>query len=137
MRRDMTGIAGPLLMLTALGHALVGALLFSEPLGAIVREGAINTIQPPGVAAEPHYDRIAAFWFLLFSPVLFLFGQMINHAVSRGDPGSIRLVGYYLIGIGALGAAILPVSGNWLLLPLGAIALMAARAVELRGAEGS
>ena len=71
MRRDMTGIAGPLLMLTAVGHALVGALLFSEPLGAMLREGLINTIQPPGVAAEPHYDRIAAFWFLLFSPVLF------------------------------------------------------------------
>ena len=130
MRRDLAGVAGPLMMITAVGHAAVGVALFSEPLGAMVAEGVINTIQPPVVSAQPHFDRIAAFWFLLFTPVLFLFGQTINHAVSRRDAGSIRLIGWYLIGIGAVGAAILPVSGNWLLLPLGVIALKTARAVE-------
>ncbi len=117
------------MMVTAIGHAVVGAILFSEPLSAIAREGVINSIQPPMYSAQPHFDRIAAFWFLLFSPVLFLFGQIINHAVSHRDASSLRLIGWYLVGIGIVGAAILPVSGNWLLLPLGAIVLKAAREV--------
>ena len=125
----LSGVAGPLLMVTAVGHALVGAILFSEPLSAIVSAGVINSIRPPMYSGQPHFDRIAAFWFLLFSPVLFLFGQIINHAVSHRDVGSLRLIGWYLVGIGIVGAAILPVSGNWLLLPLGAIVLKAAREV--------
>ena len=131
MRKGMSGVAGPLMMVTAAGHALVGAILFAEPLSAIASEGVINSIQPPMYSAQPHFDRIAAFWFLLFSPVLFLFGQIINHAVSQRDTRSLRLVGWYLVGIGIVGAAILPVSGNWLLLPLGAIVLQAAREVTI------
>ena len=122
-------MAGPLLTVTAVGHALVGAILFSEPLSAIVSAGVVNSIRPPVYSAQAHFDRIAAFWFLLFSPVLFLFGQIINHAVSRRDVSSLRLIGWYLLGIGAVGAAILPISGNWLLLPLGVIVLKAAREV--------
>ncbi len=129
MRGSIGGVAGPLMMVTAAGHALVGAILFSEPLSAIVGAGVINSIRPPMYSGQPHFDRIAAFWFLLFSPVLFLFGQLINRAVSRRDVSSLRLIGWYLVGIGIVGAAILPVSGNWLLLPLGAIVLKAAREV--------
>ncbi len=114
---------------TAVGHALVGAILFSEPLSAIVNAGVVNSIRPPVHCAQAHFDRIAAFWFLLFSPVLFLFGQIINHAISHRDVSSLRLIGWYLVGIGIVGAAIIPVSGNWLLLPLGAIVLKAAREV--------
>ena len=117
------------MMATAVGHAVVGAFLFSDPLGEMVREGLINSIQPPMYSAQPHFDRAAAFWFLLFSPVLFLLGQLVNHAVAHRDTRSLRLIGWYLIGIGTVGAAILPLSGNWFLLPLGAIVLMAASAV--------
>ncbi len=116
-------------MATAVGHAVVGAFLFSEPLSEMVREGVINSIRPPMYSAQPHFDRAAAFWFLLFSPVLFLLGQIVNHATSCRDTRSLRLIGWYLIGIGAVGAAILPLSGNWLLLPLGAIVLSAASTV--------
>ncbi len=129
MRWSMSNVAGPLIMATAIGHALVGTFLFFEPLSAIAAEGVINSIQPPMYSAQPHFDRIAAFWFLLFSPVLFMLGQIINYAVSHRDASSLRLIGCYLVGIGIAGAAILPVSGNWLLLPLGAIVLKAAREV--------
>ncbi len=137
MRGRTAGIAGSLMMLTAVGHALVGAFLFSEPLGEMARAGVINSIQPPMYSAQPHFDRAAAFWFLLFSPVLFLLGQIINHAVAHRDPGSLRLIGWYLIGIGTVGAAILPLSGNWLLLPLGAVVLMAASAVSPRSSASA
>jgi len=129
MREGMGGVAGPLMMVTAVGHAIVGAFLFSEPLSEMVREGVINSIQPPMYSAQPQFDRAAAFWFLLFTPVLFLLGQIINHAVTHEDTRSLRLIGWYLIGIGTVGSAILPLSGNWLLLPLGAVTLMAASAV--------
>ena len=129
VRMGMSRVAGPFMMLTGVGHAFVGVTLFSEPLSAIVSEGVINSIQPPMYSAQPHFDRIAVFWFLLFSPVLLLFGQLINRAVSNRDARSLRLIGFYVIGIGIVGAAILPVSGNWLLLPLGAIVLKAAREI--------
>jgi hypothetical protein len=120
------------MMVTAVGHAMVGAFLFSEPLSEMVREGVINSIRPPMYSAQPHFDRAAAFWFLLFSPVLFLLGQIINHAATHGDTRSLRLIGWYLIGIGTVGSAILPLSGNWLLLPLGAVTLAAASASPKR-----
>jgi Family of unknown function (DUF6463) len=129
MRGGASGVAGPLVKITAVGHAVVGVFLFSEPLSEMTREGFINSIRPPMYSVQPHFDRAAAFWFLLFSPVLFLLGQIINHAVAHGDTRSLRLIGWYLIGIGAVGAAILPLSGNWLLLPLGAIILKAAHTV--------
>jgi hypothetical protein len=129
MRARIGGVAGPLMMVTAIGHAIVGAFLFSDPLSAMLREGVINSIRPPMYTAQPHFDRAAAFWFLLLSPLLFLLGQIINHTERRGDTRSLRLIGWYLIGIGAVGSAILPLSGNWLLLPLGALTLTAASAV--------
>jgi uncharacterized protein DUF6463 len=65
-------LAGVLLMATGVGHALVGVVLFREPLSAIVEEGVVNTIQPPLYIEQSHFDRIATFWFFIFSPVLFL-----------------------------------------------------------------
>ncbi len=129
MRGVIASVAGPLMMATAVGHAVVGAFLFSEPLSEMAREGIINSIRPPMYSDQPHFDRAAAFWFLLFSPVLFLLGQLINHAVAHRDTRSLRLIGWYLIGIGTVGVVILPLSGNWLLPPLGAIVLMSATAV--------
>lgn len=129
MRRGIGAVAGSFMMVTAVGHAIVGAFLFSEPLSEMVREGVINSIQPPMYSVQPHFDRAAAFWFLLFSPVLFLLGQIINDALAHGHTRSLRLIGWYLIGIGTVGSAILPLSGNWLLLPLGAVTLAAASAV--------
>ncbi len=125
----MRNVAGSLLMVTAVGHAIVGVILFSEPLRAIVSAGVINSIQPPNYSTQPHFDRIAVFFFMLLSPVLFLLGQIVNHAVSNRDADSLRLIGWYLVVIGIVGIAILPLSGNWLLPPLGAIVLKAAREV--------
>lgn len=130
MRWKMGEIAGPLMLVTAIGHAIVGVALFFEPLSGMAHDGFIHSIRPPGYIDAPDYDRISAFWFLLFSPVLFLLGQLTKGAVNIHDTRSLRLIGSYLVGIGIVGAAILPVSGNWFLIPLGALALIAANEIS-------
>ena len=100
----MNKLTGRLLMATAVGHVLVGLVLFREPIAAILNDGFVNAIQPPLYAAEPRFDRIAAFWFLLFSPVLFLLGQITNWAVERRDAHSLKLIGWNLMGIGVFGS---------------------------------
>ena len=57
----MSKLAGSLVMATAVGHALVGFVLFRQSIAGIVGDGVVNAIQPPFYAAEPHFDRIAAF----------------------------------------------------------------------------
>jgi hypothetical protein len=121
---------GRLLMATAVGHALVGLMLFHESITAIVDDGFVNAIQPPLYAAEPRFDRIAVFWFLLFSPLLFLLGQLTDWAIERGDAHSLKLVGSYLMGIGVFGSIVLPISGNWTLIVLAVLVLRAASAAR-------
>ena len=119
----MNRLSGHLLMVTAMGHTAVGILLFRDPLAAMLNDGFFNAIRP-------HFDRMAAFWFLLFSPVLFLLGQITNYAVGRSDAHLIRLVGFYLLGIGIIGVAALPLSGFWILIALTPLLLRAAYRVS-------
>src|SRR5436309_16115590 len=46
-----------------------------------------------------------------------------------GDRGnvSLSLIGWYLVGLGVVGAAVLPISGNWTLVAVGVVVLRAAR----------
>jgi hypothetical protein len=126
VRLTMSKLTGRLLMATAVGHAFVGVVLFRDSIAAIVDDGFVNAVQPPFYAGEPHFDRIAAFWFLLFSPVLFLLGQITNRAIERRDAPTLKLVGWNLMGIGVFGSVVLPISGNWILIALAAIVLRAA-----------
>jgi hypothetical protein len=121
----MTGLLGRLLMATAVGHALLGLVLFPRPLKEIFRDGFFNTVSPSPF--EPTFDRECAFWFLAFSPMLFMVGWLADQAVQRGDPTTLRLVGWTLLAFGVVGAAVMPVSGQWILVLLGAVAIHAAR----------
>ena len=120
---------GPLMIAIGLGHALVGIALFPDPLVAILREGIINTIQPPGYAAEPRFDRIAVFWFLIFSPVFSMLGQITSRAIAQGCPDILRVVGWNLLAMGVVGTAVLPISGNVTLVALAVLILKAASRV--------
>jgi len=122
-------------MATAIGHAFVGFVLFRESIAAILNDGFVNAIHPPLYAAEPRFDRIAVFWFLLFSPVLFLLGQITNRAVERREAHILKLIGWNLMGIGVLGSVVLPVSGNWILIALAATVLRAASGARKSAAQ--
>jgi hypothetical protein len=125
---------GRLLMATALGHAVVGLVLFHAPLADIVRDGVVGAIGPRGSggALTLAFDREAAFWFLLFSPMLFLVGQITSRAAEAGDGPLLRLVGWSLVGNGIVGVVLMPISGHWIVAALGILVLrVAARATAL------
>ena len=112
----MNVLAGRLLKVTAVGHALVGLALFHAVLLDIAGDGVLGTV-------GAQLDRQAAFWFLLFSPVCFALGQI----VERGDRRTRAIVGWNLLLIGGIGAAMMPVSGFWIVLAIAPLVLHAAR----------
>jgi hypothetical protein len=111
-----------LLVAIGVGHALLGPLVFREPLGAMLREGLVNTIGPVG-----DFDREAAFWFLVFSATLILWGQLVAHAQARGDARVLAVVGWNMLAVGAIGALVMPVSGFWMVVALAPLVLRAGR----------
>ncbi len=114
-----------LLVWIALGHAALGAVLFREPLAAMLREGLVNTIGPFG-----DFDREAAFWFLVFSAMLLLWGQLVAHASERADARALGLVGWSMLGVGVAGALVMPVSGFWSVVGLAPLVLREGRRVR-------
>ena len=116
----MNRLAARLLKVTAVGHALIGLVLFRVPLAAIVGDGVLNSV-------TGQLDREAAFWFLLFSPICFALGQIVERAVHQGDARLLAIVGWHLLGIGVVGAIIMPVSGFWIVIAIAPLVLTAAR----------
>src|SRR5439155_11184534 len=55
--------------------------------------------------------------------------RMPLQSAPGGDRGnvSLSLIGWYLVGLGVVGAAVLPISGNWTLVAVGVVVLRAAR----------
>ena len=116
---------GQLLIAVGAGPLVVGAILFHAPLAAIFHDGFVNTV-PLGA----DFDRQAAFWFLFASPVTFLLGHLTNRALARQDAQLVRVVGQNLLGMGVVGAAVMPLSGFWLLLALAPLFLREARRLD-------
>lgn len=114
---------GMMLRGLAVLHGAVGLVIYRRPLASVVGDGLVN-------AFDPHIDRRAAFWFLLFTPVLFMTAQLVDAAARRGDSDTLRTLARNFLGIGALGAAAMPVSGFWFVLGLGALMLRSASALE-------
>jgi len=121
----MSRLVARLLMITGIGHALVGLVLFSGPLGAMVREGVVGTIR------YGQFDRAAAFWFLLFSPICFLLGQMVAHAQDRGDRWPLDVIGWNLLAMGVVGAIVMPISGFWVLIAIAPLVFNLARSLPI------
>jgi uncharacterized membrane protein len=118
-----------LFAVTAVGHAVIGLAIFRDPLAAIVRDGFVNGVEPALLERGllPYFDREAAFWFMLYAPILLLIGLVARRAVEMGDAVMLRLVGWTLLVTGALGALAMPISGFWIVLLLGGLMLRAAR----------
>jgi hypothetical protein len=119
--------AGHLLIATGIGHTAVGLALFHDAYAAILRDGFVD-------ALAPHLDRMLAFWFLLFSPVCMVFGQLVDRAIARRDLSVLTLLGWYILGLGVVGAAALPISGFWILIAIGGLILRTGRGAKPSGA---
>ena len=100
---------------TAALHAVFGLWFYADPVLATLQDGLV-------AAVDPHVDRRLAFWFLLYSPVLWILGDEFDHGLEAGQLPLLRRLTRLLVGMGGVGAALMPVSGFWLVLGLGMLA---------------
>lgn len=84
-------------------HAAVGIAAFHPTLVDIAREGVFNTV-------NGQLAREVAFWFLIFAPMLYLFGTLATQA--RREHGAYPpLLIWTLLLICLFGTVIMPASG--------------------------
>jgi len=97
---------GILIMATAVLHTVVGLLLAAQPLLDVVQSGFFN-------AVDPHYDRMASVWFLLFGALLFLLGLFVQWSLN--ETGRLPVsVGWGFLMTCTIGVILMPISGIWL-----------------------
>ncbi|WP_309118115.1 DUF6463 family protein [Paenibacillus sp.] len=109
-----TGIkrqVGLLLALTGLLHSVVGLILYGDALLPIATEGLWNTMQ------EGDWERLNAFWFMMFGFLLMLIGYIVSWVLKQTQLRPPTVVGWSILAIGIVGAVIMPISGFWLVLP--------------------
>jgi hypothetical protein len=115
-------------MAIGFGHTLWGLVVYREPLREIVGAGVVRSVGD-GVFHTDHDrgPRAAAFWFLLAAPLIGLNGWLLEAALQRGDARAVRAGGRTVLGIGAIGSAVMPASGFPAVLPVGYWLLRRAR----------
>ena len=112
----MISFIGYVLVALGIGHAVTGVILFRPALVSLFRDGFVN-------AVHPHLDRRVAFWFLMFSAMLFLLGQVTLYAAATNDTYLLKVVGWYALAVGAVGATAMPKSPFWIALIVSPILL--------------
>ncbi len=118
-RVDLRPHAGRLLVLTGIGHCLVGLAYYSGPLGDIVQGGFFDSI---GTNAE----RDAALWFMVCGVLLVFLGGFVHWTQAR--LGTLpAFFGWGIVAVSVTGALLMPASGFWLTLLLGMLLVAVAR----------
>jgi hypothetical protein len=115
-------LASPGYALVALGcgHVGWGLKAYHRPLGDLVRAGVVRSVGD-GIFDTDHDrgPRAAAFWFMLAAPLMMLVGYLAESALESGDAQAARTVGRATVGVGAVGAAVMPRSGFAAAMPIG------------------
>jgi hypothetical protein len=102
----MVIIAAWILVVLGLGHTVVGVIVFKKPLAEAVSAGFVGQF-----AHCP--DRRAAFWFMIFGPLLVMGGHLAIHAVKTADAGLLKIIGFYVFAVAAVGSLAMPQSPFW------------------------
>jgi uncharacterized membrane protein len=111
-------LLGPALVSIGAVHLAATFVLFPEAGATIVDEGVAGAI-----STTSRGDVKAAFWFALFGPALMFLGWMTSHALVRGDRALLGGLAWCLVGTAVVGVVIMPWSGFWAVLAVGAIML--------------
>jgi hypothetical protein len=107
--------AARLLMVTGVLHVLGGVWVGRGPLMRIVREGFFGAADS-GLGHVPSAtDRELVFWFLLWGVYTFVLGQLLAWMEDQGRRPPAYL-GWELIAINLIAAALMPKGGFWLVL---------------------
>jgi uncharacterized protein len=126
MRRRLT--PGRAMMAIGAAHTVWGSLAYRRDLAAIARAGVLDSVGDGLFRREHSRDgRAAAFWFMAAGPLLALCGRLTDAALEAGDRRATAAAGRAALAFGVSGVAVMPRSGFWTALPLGARLLRAAR----------
>jgi len=112
----MAAIAAWILVALGLGHIAVGIVRFKEPLAQAVRAGFVGQF-------VGHCDRRAAFWFIIFGPLMVMGGHLAIHAVNTADTRLLKIMGFYLLAVGVVGSLAQPTSPFWVALVISSVFL--------------
>jgi hypothetical protein len=121
-------VVGYLLIAVGVAHAVTGIAKYHQPLAAMLQEGFVD-------AVRPHLDRLLAFWFMLFTAILFLAGHITLHAAASRSTYLVRLTGWYLLIIGAIGALAIPKSPFWIAVVIAPVLLWSGYRLQPQAAD--
>ncbi|MEO3757383.1 DUF6463 family protein [Mycobacterium sp. B14F4] len=109
---------GDAVITTGVLHNLLGGYLYRRQLAGMARDGLLNSASDARLGTVDGERRHAAFWFLMGGLAFITLGASIRRSATTGEPIA-PAVGPGMTVMGALGAALMPVSGFWLLLAEG------------------
>lgn len=119
MARDWVVTVGDAITATGVLHVGLGAVTFAGPLADMVDDGLVDSM---GAFA----DQQAALWYFVGGGFLLTAGVTTRWIRRRTGVAPLPL-GWGLVVIAVLGAAVAPVSGFWLVLAEGILLLVAGR----------
>lgn len=127
---------GRLLMTIGVLHVLGGSVVGREPIARIFREGFIGE-GDSGLGNVPeHMEKELAFWFMLWGAYIFVLGHCASWAEREGKALPAH-IGWQLVAINLVAAALYPKGGFWLaLIPSFMIIRNARRPVPALPANG-
>lgn len=108
------------LQTTGVVHTALGAVLYRDVYAGMGRDKVLATVPERG-------DRATAFWFTAAGTAIFLGGRLLRSAEEHGDGAAQRTAGATLLGVGAVGSAMMPRGGFWALLAVGGAAVRRGR----------
>ncbi|MCT7659392.1 DUF6463 family protein [Mycobacterium deserti] len=117
---------GGAVIATGVGHNLIGSYLYRRQIVGMARDGLINSASDARLGTLEGERRHTAFWFLFAGFFLMMLGAGIRQTGGDGERIAPAL-GHGMTAMGALGAAMMPVSGFWLLLAEGIAATVLRR----------
>ncbi len=119
---------GRWLMAVSVIHFVFGLLVFRHQTAQIAQVGWGG-----GVARDPMLGAVT--WFMLFSAPLMGAG-ITTHALERHGAPLPRTLAWWLLGTAALGVALMPASGFYLVVPPALAILLRARRLNLNPMQG-
>ena len=106
---------GKYIIATGILHNVVGIIGYWKPLSIIIQHGVFD-------AVEPHFDRTTVFCFLIAGFLMIMLGQITDWTLKT--TGRLpRSLGIGMLLIAITGIIFMPISGFWLFIIEGIIAL--------------
>ena len=101
---------GKSVMAVAIGHTIVGLIVFGPALRTFFDGGIVNTI-----TAGQNPGREAAFWFLFTGFAILVIGGLVDY-LEKHDLAIPLFVGVSTAILTIIGIIVMPMSGFWLMI---------------------